>query len=409
MSDRAKITELRDKRAELFQAMSELNASALADERDFTPEEQEKYDKIEADFDGLSNQIARSEKLAGIEPKLTREAAVPETVERAIEEGTLDVAEEKTARQQITEKPEYRAAFRDYLRHGDKASAESRAALQVGTDSEGGYLVPDEFHRTLVESQRVFGVARQLATVITTTENGQLLIPKVATAGTAALTAEEAAFTESEDTFGQAVLDAYKYGTIIKVSDELVADSAFDIMSFVARRAGQAIGIATNTHFTTGDGSSKPQGWNSAATTGKTAASATAVTASELIDLFHSVLAPYRAASSWVMKDATAAAIRKLADSTGQFLWQPGLQAGQPDLLLGRPVYTDPDVPAMTTGLDSIGFGDFSGFWIRDVEGVAVKVLDELYAANGQIGIRVHSRTDSELVDSAAVKVLTQA
>lgn len=399
------IADLRDKRAGLFEQMKEINASALAEERDFTAEETEKYDKIEADFDSTTRSIQRSEKLEGVAPQFTREAAVAETVERAVEETGLEVQTGLTPRQLITETPQYRDAFKRYL----KGDFEARAALQVGTDSEGGYLVPDEFHRTLVESQREFGVARQLATVITTTENGQLLIPKVATAGTAVLVAEEAAYTESEDTFGQALLDAYKYGTVIKVSDELVSDSAFDVMSFVGRRAGQAIGIATNTAFTVGDGSAKPQGWNSAATTGKTAASATAVTAVELIDLYHSVLSPYRANATWVIKDATAAAIRKLVDGSSQFMWQPGLQLGQPDTLLGRPVLTDADVPAMTTGLDSIGFGDFSGFWIRDVEGVTVKVLNELYAANGQIGIRVHARTDSELVDASAIKVLTQA
>lgn len=393
MSNVTKIEELREKRAGLYESMKELNSAALAEERDLSAEEAEKYDKIEADFDAITRQIDRTEKLEGIAPKMTRAAATDEP------EPTVERSDPRASQ-------EYRDAFNLYLRQGDKAliDPEVRAALQVGTDSEGGYTVADEWERKLVESLREFGVMRQLATVITTSDSGQLHIPAVDAAGTAALTAEEAAFTESEDTFKEILLDAYKVGTLIKISDELLHDSIFDLSSFIQRRAAQAIAIKENAYFVAGTGTAQPNGLATAASVGKTFVANNAITADELIDLFHSVLPPYRRSASWMMNDSTIKVVRKLKDTTNQYLWQPGLQAGEPDTLLGRPVFADPDVAAIATVAVSVLFGDISAYWIRDVSPMSVKVLNELYAANGQVGYRVDRRSDGDLVDTAAVK-----
>lgn len=412
---RRKITDLREKRASLYEQMKEVLEAAGDD--GLSAEDAKKYDALEADFDAVTRDVERLEKVEGIAPSMTRDAALDDRdAERADDPNpnadlrTRALRGDDVARREFVGTDEYADAWESYVRNGFKRgtiTSEQRAALQVGTDSEGGYTVPDVFLRQLLESKREFGVIDGLATHFSTSDNGQVTVPTVATYGTSVLTAEEAAFTESEDTFGQKVFDAYKYGRIEKISDELVTDSAFDILGVVARLAGTSLAIVTGTAFATGDGSGKPNGIFTAATTGVTAASNAAITGNELIDLYHSVLSPYRANSVWVLRDSTAAAVRKLVDGNSQYLWQPGLQAGQPDTLLGRPVHTDPNAPAIATVADSVLFGDVSAYWIRDVEGTTVKVLDELYAANGQVGFRIHMRTDGDLVDASAVKVLT--
>lgn len=399
--------------------MKALSESVEALGRDFNDEESTQYQRMTSDFDSLGSRIERLEREADIAPAMTREVAHEEVEAREIIAGTEN-ADLRTralrgdlkARSEFVGTDEYREAFEAAARNGEKLgtiTAEQRAALQVGTDSEGGYTVPKQFLDQLLESRREFGVVEGLATHFRTDGNGQVTVPKIATYGTSVLVAEEAAFTQSEETFDVAVFDAYKYGRIEKISDELITDSAFDVLGVVAALAGQSLSIVTGTAYAVGTGSGQPNGIFTAAATGKTAAGAAAITADELIDLYHSVLSPYRSRASWIMKDATAAMVRKLKSNDSQYIWQPGLQAGQPDTLLGRPVFTDPNAPAATTGLDSVLFGDVSKYWIRDVVGTTVKVLDELYAANGQIGFRIHMRTDGDLVDANAVKVLTQA
>ena len=397
---RRKITDLREERASAFEQMKSISEGAEAEGRDFTAEESQEYQRHSESFDSLSARVDRLEREEGIAPLLSRQVAVED-----VEVRTADESERSGPVVRRTATPEYEAAFRAYAQ-GD---TEARAALQVGTDSEGGYTVPDAFLAILRESEREFGVISQAATHFSTAENGQVKIPSIATYGTSALTAEEAAFTQSEDTFGELVMDSYKYGRIIKISDELVTDSAFDVLGMVARLAGQSLSIATGAAYAVGTGTSQPNGLFTAASTGKTAAAVAAITADELIDLYHSVLSPYRSNSTWVMNDSTAVLVRKLKDGNSQYLWQPGLQAGQPDVLLGRPVLIEPNAPTAAAAADSVAFGDVSKYWIRDVEGVTVKVLDELYAATGQIGFRVHMRTDGDLTDTNAVKVLTQA
>ena len=283
-------------------------------------------------------------------------------------------------------------------------------ALEKGTDFEGGYLVPDEYERTLVEALEEENVFRQLANVIRTS-SGDRKIPVVATKGTASWIDEEGAYTESDDSFGPVSIGAYKVGTMIKVSEELLNDSVFDLESYIAKEFARRIGAKEEEAFFTGDGSGKPLGVLAAtggAETGVTAASSTAVTAGELMDLFYSLKSPYRKKAVWVLNDSTIKAVRKLKDSTGQYLWQPSLMAGTPDTLLGRPVKTSAYMPVIAAGAKTIAFGDFSYYWIADRQGRSFKRLNELYAANGQVGFLGSQRVDGKLVLSEAVKVLAQ-
>ena len=283
-------------------------------------------------------------------------------------------------------------------------------ALQIGTDSEGGYLVPDEYERTLVEALEEENVFRQLAKVIQTS-SGDRKIPVVASKGTASWIDEEGVYTESDDSFAQVSIGAYKLGTMIKVSEELLNDSVFDLESYIAREFARRIGAKEEEAFFTGDGTGKPLGILTAsggAETGVTAASATAVTADELMDLFYSLKSPYRKNAVWVLNDSTIKAIRKLKDNNGQYLWQPSLVSGTPDTILGRPVKTSAYMPVIAAGAKTIAFGDFSYYWIADRQGRSFKRLNELYAANGQVGFLGSQRVDGKMILPEAVKVLVQ-
>ena len=270
--------------------------------------------------------------------------------------------------------------------------------------------MPDEYERTLVQALEEENVFRRLAKVIQTS-SGDRKIPVVATKGTASWIDEEGAYTESDDSFGQVSIGAYKLGTMIKVSEELLNDSVFDLESYISREFARRIGAKEEEAFFTGDGSGKPLGILAAtggAETGVTAASATAITADELIDLFYSLKAPYRRNAVWVLNDSTIKAIRKLKDNQGQYLWQPSLTAGAPDLLLGKPVRTSAYMPAIAADAKTIAFGDFSYYWIADRQGRSFKRLNELYAATGQVGFLASQRVDGKLILPEAIKVLAQ-
>ena len=396
------IEDLRARRKGLLDEMRSIQSAAEAADRDLTAEEGQEFGRREADFDAISGRIDRLEKMDGFAQDSQREnpALTDTTDEPTISSDPAEVREIE------------RRAFEKVLRNkGDlsRLDRDERAALQVGTDSEGGFTVPDAFERQIIESMREFGVIGALATRIVTADNGQVTIPSVATNATAAWTAEEAAFTQSEGTFGQVVLNAYKVGVISKISDELITDSAFDLLSWLAKDHGEALGLKTGEAYAVGasNATDKPRGLFNKATTGVTSAVNTGFTADELIDLQHSVIAPYRANASWLMNDATVKIVRKFQDQDDQYIWQPGLTAGSPDTLLGRPVLTDPSIDTVAATKKVVLFGDIEkAYVIRDVEGVTVKVLNELYAANGQVGFRTSLRTAGDLRDASAAKVL---
>lgn len=287
---------------------------------------------------------------------------------------------------------------------------EVRDALQEGVDSEGGYLVPDEYEHTLVQSLEEGNIIRNHANVITTS-SGSHKIPVVASKGSAAWIDEEGQYTESDDVFGQVQLDAHKVGTIIKVSQELLADSAFDLESYFTSEFTRRIGTKEEEAFLVGNGSHKPTGLlneTGGAQIGVTAASATAITADEVIDLFYSLAAPYRKNAIWILNDATVKAIRKLKDSSGQYLWQPALKDGEFDTILGKRYYTSAYMPAIAAGAKTILFGDLSYYWIGDRQGITFQRLNERFADYGQVGFLASKRLDGKLVLPEAVKVLQQ-
>ena len=255
-----------------------------------------------------------------------------------------------------------------------------------------------------------YNIIRSHAKVITTS-SGSHKIPVVASKGSAAWIDEEGQYTESDDVFGQVQLDAHKVGTIIKVSQELLTDSAFDLESYFNSEFVRRIGTKEEEAFLVGNGTHKPTGLLNAtggAQVGVTAASATAITADEVIDLFYSLGAPYRKNAVWILNDATVKAIRKLKDSSGQYLWQPALKDGEFDTILGKRYFTSAYMPAIAAGAKTILFGDLSFYWIGDRQGITFQRLNERFADYGQVGFLASKRLDGKLVLPEAVKVLQQ-
>lgn len=393
----SKVLELREKRAKAWEAAKAFLDAKRTQDGFVSAEDAATYDRMEADVVNLGKEIDRLERQAVIDAELARATSLPITNQPNGRVG----GEGKTGR--ATD--EYKRAFWNGMRN--KMSYEVQNALSIGTDSEGGYLVPDEYERTLVEALEEEVFFRSLATVIKTS-SGDRKIPIVTSKGEAAWIDEGEQFTESDDSFGQASIGAYKLATMIKISDELLNDSVFNIEQYISREFGRRIGAKEEEAFFIGDGSGKPTGiFNSTggAENGATSAGNT-ITFDDIMDLYYSLRAPYRNKAVWVLNDSTVKAIRKLKDSNGNYIWQPSVREGEPDRILNRPYRTSIYVPEIAAGNRVIAFGDFSYYWIADRQGRSFKRLNELYAATGQVGFLASERVDGKLILSEAVKTL---
>lgn len=395
------IIELREKRAKTWSAMETFLDSHRNEKGVLNMEDDVTYSKMERDLDDLTNEIKRLERKDMIESELNKPVSNPITAKPM----TSDKEDEKTGRASNA----YKKSFWNVMRN-KHSNAQILNALQEGTDSEGGFLVPDEFEHTLIESLEEENIFRKLAHVITTS-TGDRKIPVVASKGSASWVDEEGTINDSDDAFTQVSIGAYKLGTLIKVSNELLNDSVFNLEAYISKEFGRRIGTKEEEAFFNGNGVGKPVGIFNAtggAQTGITTASATEIKADEIIDLFYSLKASYRKKAVWIVNDSTIKAIRKLKDANGNYLWQPALTSGTPDTLLGRPVYTSSYVPTIAAGAKTIAFGDFSYYWIADRQGRNFKKLSELYAATDQTGFVATQRVDGKLILPEAIKVLVQ-
>ena len=393
------ITELMNKRAQAWDAAKKWLDEKTDENGLMTAEDAQTYDRMEADIKTLSDQIERRKRADELEEAMNR--PVRDTLRTSIGGGEN---REKSGRAS----DEYREAFWTAMRIGNTGvTPEIRNALEVGTDSEGGYLVPEEFERTLIMALDENNIFRKFAKKITT--GGDRLIPTLETRGTASWIDEEAAYTESDVSFGQKTLGAYKLATLIKISDELLADSAFNMSAFIASEFGRRMGRAEEEAFFTGNGTNKPTGILDAtngAAAGVTAAATNAITFNEIIDLYHSLKSPYRSKAIFIVNDDTVKNLRKIKDQNDQYVWQPSVSAGTPDMLLGHAVYTSEFMPKMAAGNAAMLFGDLSNYWIADRGAYSFKGLNELYAATGQVGFRGSKRVDGKLILNEAVKTL---
>lgn len=292
---------------------------------------------------------------------------------------------------------------------GEKRGHEFRD-LTVGSATAGGDTVPTGFLPQLMEHMIENSAIRQTnVSVITTDMGNNLEVPKTTTHPTAAIVAEGGTISESDPVFGQVTLGAFKYGFAVQLSKELEQDTGVDLVGYLARVGGQALANGSGQDFVTGTGSSEPRGVMTAASgaTGGTGQSGIPTT-DELIDLYYSVIAPYRVNGYWLMSDVTARDIRKLKDADNQYLWAPGLIAGEPDVLMGRPVVTDTNVADAALNAESIAFGDFSKYMIRDVAGVRIERSEDFAFTSDLVTWRFLFRTDGDLIDeTGAIKTYT--
>ena len=392
------ILALREKRANLWNQTKAFLDSHRGEDGMVSAEDNATYEKMEADVVALGKEIERLERQAAID----REMDQPTASALVSRPGAAKPDANKEGRAS----DEYKKAFWNQMR--GRVSPEVFNALQVGTLSEGGYTVPDEFDRQLIEGLEDENIMRGLVHVISTA-SGDRKIPLVTNYGNASWIEEEQQIPESDVGFGQITLGAHKLATAIRISQELLNDSAFDLASFIAHEFQRRAGAAEEEAIISGDGSHKPIGLlhdTLGAEVGVTTASATAITADELIDLQHSLKSGYRRKAAFIMNDAAIKAIRKLKDGQGQYLWQPSIREGVPDMILNTRVYMSNYMPLVEAGKKVILYGDYSYYWLADRAGRTLQRLNELYAMTDQVGFKLTERLDGRLILPEAVKVM---
>ena len=395
--------ELRGQRAELIKGATAIVDAAQKEGRSLNAEEKSKFDAMEADARSIKDQIDVIERTAEMKKELAANAEVREAAPKATRKG----------------------AFEKYLRNGMGALNSNERSMMAelrgtstqiaGTDSLGGFLVPQDFSNELDMATLFTGEVERLAKKLNTAGGALLDYPTINdTATDAGLTSEAAAVTVQDMTFANAQLSAYNYASQVRVSMQLLQDNAFDLNAFLAEAMGERIARATNAAFTTGTGSSQPQGIITGATLGNTAASATAISADDILDLIHSIDPSYRNKPSFglMANDSVIAAIRALGlGSANDFpIFIPSMEAGQPDKLFGFNLYYNNDMEsAITTGKKTLLAADFSKFVVRSAGGVQMVRLNERYMDELEVGFVSYARKDAKVLDSRAVKYLAQA
>lgn len=297
------------------------------------------------------------------------------------------------ARQQSRERRERRDEQSDSL---------ERRAQSVGTTTAGGHTAPDSMMGPLEIALLQWGSMRAVADVMQTASGTDMPWPTVNdTAQTGEIIAENAAVNEQDVTFGQVVFQAYKYSSkMVRVSSELLQDSATNIPALLGRLLGERLGRITNAHFTTGTGSSQPNGIVTAANNSSTTtASNTALTWAEMLGVKHAVDPAYRAGAGWMMHDSTLKILKQMVDSQSRTLWQPSLVAGEPGTFDGDPIYINQDMPT-GAGSKAVIYGDFSKYKIREVQGITLLRSDQRYIEYHQDAFLGFGRWDGDLLDA---------
>ena len=391
------ILALREKRAKLWNDTKAFLDSHRGEDGMVSAEDNATYEKMEADVVALGKEIERLERQKAIDRELDQP-----TASMLVSKPTSPKVDRKEGRAS----DEYKKAFWNQMR--GRETPEVYNALQVGELSEGGYTVPDEFDRQLIDGLQDENIMRGLVHIIRT-GSGEHKIPIVASHGTGSWVEEEQQIPESDDAFSQVTLTAHKFATMIRISRELLNDSAFDLAAYIAHEFVRRAGAAEEQAMLTGDGSHKPIGLlhdTLGAQVGVTTASSIAITADELIDMQHSLKSGYRRKACWIMNDATISAIRKLKDGNSQYIWQPGIKEGAPDMLFNQKVLMSNYMPLIGTGNKVILYGDYSYYWLAEREGRTLERLNELYAVTDQVGFKMTERLDGRLILPEAVKCL---
>lgn len=415
------IQSLREKRANIWSQMCEIMDTARNEGRAMSAEEEQKYERAESELDSLGNQIIREEAHDARVAEMNKvdRSGIPGSVPATAEE-----REQAREEHGVTGTEAYERAFNLWLGRGSSGlNGEERQVLQrgwqsvsegeqraagIGTGAAGGFTVPPLFRARIVEKLKQITAVRDVAMQITTETGATLPWPTFDdTANVGAILAENTQVTEQDVTFGQAQINAYVYTSkLIRVSYQLLQDTFFDLEGFLARILATRIGRIQNQHFTTGTGSSQPQGLVTGGVVGVTlpTGNTTLVPADSLLDVIDTLDPAYQNGDlRWMMPQAERRTIRKIKDSQNRYMWEPSLQAGSPDTLLGYGIKLNNDMPAPAANAKSIAFGDFNeGYLIRDVADFFLLRLEERYADFLQVGFVGFQRTDAVVQNSSA-------
>ena len=383
------IQELREKRNTAWNAAKAFLDSHRTEKGTLTAEDDATYTRMEQDIADLGKEIARLGRQEALDAELSKPVNAPLTSKPT----TGKPPEVKTGRAS----DEYRKGMLTALRTNFRQVSN---VLQEGVDADGGYLVPEEYDRRLIQTLSEENIMRRLGHVITT--SGEHKINIAATKPAAAWIEEGGALQFSDATFAQILLDAHKLHVAIKVTEELLYDSAFNLESYIIEQFGKALANAEEDAFLNGTGVGQPLGLFAEVGGGHVAGTlSAALKADDVLGLIYELKRPYRKNASFIMNDKTVAQIRKFKDNNGAYIWQPSYQAGEPDRILGYSVHTSEYVPE-----NAIAFGDYSYYNIGDRGTRSFKQLTELFAGNGMIGYVAKERVDGKLILPEAVQIL---
>lgn len=383
------ILELREKRNTAWNAAKAFLDSHRTEKGTLTAEDDATYSRMEQEIADLGKEITRLERQEALEAELNKPVNKPLTSKPV----TAAEKPAKTGRASDAYKDAMLSAMRSNFRNVSNV-------LQEGVDADGGYLVPEEYDRRLIDVLDGENIMRSLATKITTA--GQHKINIAATKPATAWIEEGGALSFGDATFDQIYLDAYKLHVAIKVTEELLYDNAFGLENYIITQFGKALANAEEDAFLNGDGKGKPTGIFAKTGGGQIAGTLTAaIKSDDLIDLVYGLKRPYRKKASFIMNDATLASLRKLKDNNGAYIWQPSYKEGEPDRVLGYAVHTSAFAPT-----NAIAFGDYSYYNIGDRGSRSFAELREFFAGNGMVGYVAKERVDGKLILPEAVKIL---
>lgn len=384
------ILELYEKRAKAWEAAKAFLDSHTDKDGKLSEEDAAAYDKMEKEVMDYTKSIERLQRQEALDNKLYQPTTSP----------VKNNPSKPKGKGGFRATDEYKSSMLTALRTNFRQVSD---VLEKGNDANGGYLVPEEYDRRLIDVLDEENIMRTLGTTITT--SGEHKINIAATKPAAAWIEEGAAIQFSDATFGQKLLDAHKLHVAIKITDELLYDNAFNLENYIITQFGKALANAEEDAFLNGDGTGKPKGLFQDAEVGVTT-SAASITSDNMIELVYSLKRPYRKNASFIMNDQTIAALRKLKDNNNNYIWQPSYQAGEPDRLLGYTLHTSAFAPKQAAGAKAIAFGDFSYYNIGDRGVRSLQELKELFAGNGMVGYLMKERVDGLLVLPEAVKCL---
>ncbi len=381
------ILELREKRSQAWEATKAFLESHRNEKGILSAEDDAAYVRMEKEISDLGKEIARLERQEQLDAELSK------PINNPLVGNPFGGAGSKTGRAS----DEYRKAMLDAFRSNFRRVSN---VLQEGVDADGGYLVPEEYDRRLMDTLSEENIMRSLSTTITT--SGQHKINIAGTKPAAAWIEEGGALSFGDATFSQTLLDAHKLHVAIKVTEELLYDNAFNLEGYIIDQFGKALANSEEDAFLNGDGVGKPLGLFAETGGGTVAATLSAALKSDdILNLVYALKRPYRKTASFILNDQTLAALRKLKDNNGAYIWQPSYQTGEPDRLLGYAVHTSAYAPT-----NAIAFGDYKYYNIGDRGTRSFAELRELFAGNGMVAYLAKERVDGKLIMPEAVQIL---